>query len=72
MSSEKDTKAQGIHIYFSPLFLSQAKKKTYASIFIRLRIMDVHKIAYHTLLPFKTSFNCVKDQKHRLNYTEKR
>lgn len=47
MSSEKDTKAQGIHIYFSPLFLSQAKrkKKTYASIFIRLRIMDVHKIA---------------------------
>lgn len=27
MSSEKDTKAQGIHIYFSPLFLSQAKKK---------------------------------------------
>lgn len=34
--------------------------------------MGVHKIAYHTLLPFKTSFNCVKDQKHRLNYTEKR
>lgn len=47
MSSEKDTKAQGIHIYFLFYFShsKKKKKKSYASIFIRLRIMDVHNIA---------------------------
>lgn len=45
MSSEKDTKAQGIHIYFLFYFSHKQKKKSYASIFIRLRIMDVHNIA---------------------------